>query len=643
MPTLANVQWEPGQLQKFKLWAQREITQARADRSPLQLKWADQIAQWRAPLPAAEADFPWPGAANVELPLTAMHSDPVYSDLLQSIHGVEDIWHVRARSAKHADAAVPFIKLLTRLNQDFIHLRGVNVRAFLDLTVLGTNVYKTHWRHEVRKIRDYDPLDRTQIVERVTVRSQPKVESIPMQHFWYPANAWSIDPDAPVGAARWVAQQFFLTEGELNQRAIGVARVVEPEYDAQAVKDLIQWITEQVDDSDRVVDREIRDQDELRPTKDEKLELFELWARFDVDGDGIEEDIVVTFHEPSMRILRAIHNPFLHGRWPFDLGRLLPNFGLLGIGMAEADEWAQATASMLLNGLINNVQIANARMISVPLGADVDPDESMHPGKVWFTQPGERVESIQLGDVYQSLPQTINFLIQMSELRTGVSELRQGDISQLPSRTPATTIIETLRLGAKRFDMILSNLREDTLSNIGTKLLQLFAQYLREDETRWTGWLIDVLGEEQGAVAKDALLAIGPAALEDIFTVTVSASTAIANKEADKQSALGLTQFMSQIIPQLIELAQAIEQFPPDSISRVVAERSFIGSIQLIRFLFERFDLDDALEEDILPSLDEIEALLARGDSAGAAEGLGALGVAPETGTLEPSAFGLGL
>lgn len=637
---LPQVEFDAGQREQLLLWLQNEIVQTRADRSALVSAWADSIEQWRAKLPDGEIDFPWPGASDLELPLTGMHADPVYSDLLQSIHGLEDIWHVRARSPEREDAAVPLIKLLTRLNQDFIHLREVDVRAYLDLVVLGTDIYKVHWRHEPRKVRDYDPLDRSQIVERVITRSQPKVETIPLQHFWLPANAWSIDADAPVGAARWVAHQFFLTEGELRAKGQPLGRVVEPEYDPMAVEHLTNWITDRRLEEDESVDRTIQEQDDYVPWRDEKIEVFEAWARFDVDGDGLEEDIVVTFHEPSLTILRALHNPFLHGKRPFVSGRLLPNFGFYGIGMAEADEWAQSAASMLLNGLINNVQIANTRMFSVPLGADTDPNEVIHPGKVWFVAPGEQVGSVQLGDVYQSLPQTIEFLIQMSELRTGVTELRQGDISQLPSRTPATTIIETLRLGSKRFDMILSTLRESTLSKIGILLLQTFAQYLREDETKWMGWLTDALGEEDAFAVRDAFFAASPAEFEDLFTISVSASAAIANKEADKQQALGLIQLLQQVVPQLLQLSQVIEQLPDGSISRIVAERTFVGSIQLLRFLLDRFDISDAIGDDILPSLDEVEALLTNGAAAAAP---GGVTPGPELGALSPQSFGFGL
>lgn len=645
MPVLPRVKWEAGQRQEFLLWSQRELTQTRADRAPLERKWMDMIEQWRAQLPDAPADFPWPGASNVELPLSAMHADPIYSDLLQSIHGTEDLWHVRARNNRFIKAANPLRKLLTRLDQDFLKMREVDIRAFLDLVVLGTTIYKVHWQHRVRKVNDYDPEERSRIVQRQIVESMPKVEAIPLQHFWIPANAWNIDPDAPVGGARWVAHQFFLTEGQLRAKAESGGRLVEPEYDPQAVDDVVQWITDRrIEEDDGRVDRTIQEQDDYTPFRDQKLELFEFWARFDVDGDGIEEDVVVVLHEPSMTILRALHNPALHGKRPFVDAGFLPAFGFYRIGIAEADEWAQATSSMLLNGLINNVVLANSRMFGVPRGSEIDPNEDVYPGKVWYLGPDEEIGEVRLGEVYPSLPQTINFLIQMSELRTGVSELRQGDISQLPSRTPATTVIETLRLGSKRFDMILGNLRERELGKIGALLIQLFAQYLREDEPRWTRYLTSILPEDDAKLVKDALLGIPPAQLSESFDVTITAATAIANKEAEKQQFLGLIQLLSQIMPPILELTQFIEQMPPGSPSREVAEGMLNGSWELIQRLLERFDIENP--EELVPNLGAITAALNAnrdGVNPALAQLLGGNGGAPSIGQLEPAAFGFGL
>lgn len=641
---LREVQWGEGRKQSFLLYIQQQLRRTEGDRASLVRKWVDHIAAWRAKLPQGDVDFPWAGASSIEVPLTAMHSDPVYSDLLQQLHSGGDLWHVSARNKKSDDYAIPLSNALRHLNEDFIDMRAVDRRAFLDFVILGTVVWKVHWRTDARKVQDYDPTDPSRIIERTEVRSEPRVEHIPLQHFWIPASAWSIEADAPVGGAPWVAHKFWLTLGQLRAKTRAAGRALKPAYDAAAAAHIESWVRDQTSEDD--VAKEVRKEDEYEPFRDLRIDLFEVWARFDTDGDGIDEDVAVTLHLPSMTIVRALHNPFLHGKRPFVAAPFLPSFGFYGIGIAEADEWAQETVTMLTNGLIDNVVLANARMLSVPLGSNIDAGEPVHPGKIWFTEPGEKVSSVQLGEVYPSLPNTIESLIQLSELRTGVTELRQGDVSNLPNRTPATTVLESLKLGSKRFDMIMSTLRSgEVMGEIGQQLLQMLAQMMREDQVRWTNWLIDALGEEDGRTAAEALLSFAPADFERSFDITVEASKATANREADKQTALGLVQLLSNVAPQLLQLTGLIEQSQPNSMTRQVAERTLVSSIRLLHFLFERFDIPGS--EEILPGTDEVVAMLSGGGGAQALLGrlapLGQLTGGERLGELSPQNFGFGV
>jgi hypothetical protein len=622
MPLLSEVQWAPGRMDEFSSWMTKELTNAQGDRAGLERDWADYIVQWRAKMPNGVKDFPWPGASNLEFPLTAMHADPIYADLLQTTWQPADPFHVKSRRPDRNAHANALRQLLTRLNEDFLDLRNVSMRAFLDLVVLGTCVYKVHWRHTVRKGRDYD--ENGEIIERHFTESRPIVETIPLQHFWIPANSWDIDPDATVGAARWVAQEFWLTENELNSKKEQVGTLVEPAWNAANVDLVLNHIKDkrsQTGSNDgNVVDNKIQQEDNYIPSSDFKVRLFEIWSRFDVDGDGVDEDVVTLYHLETGLVVRALHNPFLHGKRPFEAARYLPNFGFYGIGVAEVDDWAQTTTTNLLNGLLDNVTLVNSRMFGAPLGSNVDPDEPIYPGKIWFLGEGEKIQEIRMGDVYQSLPQSMFSIMQWADTRVGSNEIRQGNISGLPSRTPATSLIQSLEQGNKRFDMILGNLRDRELGSIGIKTLQLFAQYLREDPVRWTTWLQGALGPQDTKLVLEALTSVSPEELPLQFGVTITATSALANKEADKQAFLGLIQILAQVMPQLLQLTQVIEQSPPGSLTNDTAQRMFAGSVDMLSKLLERFDIENA--EDLVPNAQAIIAGLqaqASGINAGTA------------------------
>ena len=51
MPKVPKLEWGKFRSAQFRAWIDHELTQTIADRSSLDLKWADQIVQWRAQLP----------------------------------------------------------------------------------------------------------------------------------------------------------------------------------------------------------------------------------------------------------------------------------------------------------------------------------------------------------------------------------------------------------------------------------------------------------------------------------------------------------------------------------------------------------------------------------------------------------------
>src|SRR5688572_16464750 len=131
MPTFA-VEWGEGRKQAFLDYIQHELRNTLGDRAALERTWEQQIVSWRAKLDNAEVDFPYPGAANYEMPQIAMHSDPVYADLMQSMHAAGDYWSATARRQDTVDAASAMRRAMTAIEQRYIKMRRVNGKAFLD-------------------------------------------------------------------------------------------------------------------------------------------------------------------------------------------------------------------------------------------------------------------------------------------------------------------------------------------------------------------------------------------------------------------------------------------------------------------------------------------------------------------------------
>lgn len=593
MPILEAVKWKPERRQAFAAWITHELLNTIGDRTVLDRKWSDEIVQWRAALPNTEKQFPWPGASNLVFPLTAMHADPVYADMMQTLHAPPEYWSITANRGDRVDHAHPTTEFLRRVESQFLHMRRVNSRALLDNNLLGTAIYKCHWLHERKKTRDYvkDASGGRSVQERTKIRSHPYIEHIPLQRFWIPADAWDIDPDAPIGGARWCAHELYFTRNALIQRAESETPFV-PAFDKEAVRTVLSFEAE----PENVVDDAIRRQEQFDPFHERRIKLYEVWARYDVDGDDIDEDVVCLVHRESNTVVRALYNPFLHGKRPFKRTRYLPTFGFYGLGMAEADRWAQLTATKLLNAIVDNAMIGNTQMFVAPMGSGVQPGEPIYPGKIWFVGPDEDVKTLPMGQLNPAIFQTLGNLLQYADTRVGVNDQRRGDFGGMPGRTPATSLLSIMREGNKRFDMILADFR-DVHGEMGTMTLQNLAQWYQEDPTRWSLYCEQVVGPEDAQKVLE-LLTANVDDLEESFGVSVTATSALVNKEVEKQAFVGLMQIMTDVYSKLFETAQVLQnpQVLPGTPVYETAAAAYRSGVELMGQLLQKFDIQNPRE-----------------------------------------------
>ena len=580
----------------------------------------------------------WSGNSNVEFPLTAIHSDPVYADAMQTLHTPEEYWSTQSLRPDRVPHANAVREALKAVEKRYIKMKRVNRVALLYNTILGTAVYKNHWASGRKQVEDYGP---SGSVEKVLKRwSHPRVEHVPLHRFWYPANAWSLDPDE-AGGAQWLGHEFFQTPSQL--RVMGQGGDLEPAFEKAAVDTALKYLRDLAGANG--VDKEIRVDDSYQPFEDKKVRLMEVWCRYDTNGDGVDEDIVAIIQPESGTLLRALHNPFLHGHWPFHVINYLPGFGIMGLGMAEIDEWAQEVMTKMVNAQVDNVLLANTRMWKAPLGSNVQPGEPIYPNKIWYVGPDEDVGEIRMSDTYQSLPQAIGQFMQFSELRTAVSELRQGNLSGLPSRTPATSLMSILREGNKRFDMILNGIR-DVHSEMGLRTVQNLAQHFREDEQNWLNFFTQAIGQEDTKLIAE-VLGGSIHSIEESFGVSVAATSSMVNKEVEKQNYIGLMQVVSQIYGQLIQTSMLQAQ-APDPQTQQTAAAAYRAGTELLKRLLERFDIQNPSEyvpQDPQQAMDPMQQMQQMMMQQGGGGGMGvtgpAGGIPPQLGMNIGPIFGL--
>jgi hypothetical protein len=582
------VKWGKHAKDQVRDYLQHEITRTDSDRNTLERKWRSDIIAWRARVvDDGIADIPFVGASDLPMPLIAMHMDPVVADFMQTLHAPRDFWSVSPHNSDMVDVVKPLQHFLSVVERTHLKMRKVNQRTLLDTVLHGTGIYK----HNIstQRIKEPNALGST----TATLRRRATIQHVPLQDFFIPAESYDIDPDAPNGAAPWVAHRFWLSKEQLNER-VQAQDGIDPYYDKKAVNAVMNFVNDR--DGDDTVITTIRQEDEYTPWKDEKIELFEVWLRYDVDGDGAAEDVVITFHRHTASILRAVTNPFQHGSRPFEAAQYLPGFGFYGMGMAEIDEWAQRATERMLNNMLDNAFLANTVMIGAPTGSNIMADESIYPGKIWPLAPNETLTPIKMGQPYRGMETIMGMFMQWSEQRTGVNEIRQGDISSLPSRTPAATTQLMTREGNKRFDMILGNLRDGPLSNLGLRTFQNIMQISRnyDDYKRIAKNRLD--GDDAQKVIQ--MLSGNIYDIEERVGFDITATSSMVNKEVDKQQMMFLAQYTAQVYPQLMQYAQMLGQQDPQ-LAMATVQTAYKGTLESFSRILEAHDIHNT--EDYLP------------------------------------------
>lgn len=596
-----SVVWGAGRQDEFTTYFCTDMQRALGDRSALERKWARWLDQYRAPVTNEVKSFPWHGASNRTLPWTAMNADPLIAKFMTTLHAPESFWTLQPLNERWVNASKPMQDYMQYLDETQLHMFDVNYRAVLEFVKLGTCLYKTGWAFERRNTMKYDASGKLQRVQEFV--SHPFVDHVSLVDFLIPAQSYDIQADRQ-GGAPWVAERFWLNQGQFLARAKGSEPFL-PDYIPEAVNIVKQFVESQRSTGGEVEDTRYR-LDDYQPSYLRRIELWEGHCRFDTTGTGTVDDVVVVMHLPSRTLLRAVINPYRHGMRPYSVARYFRGDGFYGIGACEQGEMFQELESTLLNYQIDNVLAVNSPMIGIKLGANVVPGEPVYPLKIWpLDDPSKDIKEIKLAEMYQSLPQLGGMVQVWGERRTGLNDLNtSGNPASLPSRTPATSLLSMLQEGNRRPDLSLKELRT-CLGEVGLRILQNCQQFFSSpiqnpDASVQLQMLIMALGEPEGSYVAQKL-AIPLEDIEQGLGVNITATSSTSNKEVEKQSFMALVQLQAQLGQQYLSLAAILGNPQLQLLAPVVVETAaqiFKGFSELQRRLLEQFDIRNP--EDIL-------------------------------------------
>lgn len=578
------------------------VNRAKADRRELEERWDKSQALYEGR--RNEKRFPWPGASNIHVPLVSSHASAIHARFMTTLFAPEPFWRVRAKNPDFQDFATSATNFMDWARQNQFPWYE-SVRDFsLDAIKLGLGILKVTWLRRRGPVFRYDE-DYSIIEDEITIEDRPHVESVNPIDF-----LWPVDYD-DIQTAPWIAHVQRFTPGELRSLQsdgflFNVAKVV-----GEATTDKPEYQTE----------RDIREG--LSGGAREAVEVWEIWARYDLEADGTEKEIQIFLEPNTGTILRLNPNPYFHRKRPFVVGRLeVREHRLVGTSISDQIGPLNEEINTIHNQLIDQTTTSTIQMFKVRKGSPADIGDSLaqiYPAKKIPVATMDDVGELSLGPLRVNSQPLEDADRVYAERRTGISDFSLGREPTPSRRGTATGTLAIIQEGNKKFDFQIRDLRV-ALGQAGMMLLELYRQMNPE------GILQEILGEE-GTDFATIRVAFPDEPLLKAVSVEVVAGTSSVNRQAQRQDALMLFQIMNQFYLQAFQLGQLLAQpgLPPALSS--LAIRLAKGAEVMMREILDSFENRRA--DELLPDLEEVfSAIAAEGAAQTAQGGAGLSGLA---------------
>lgn len=530
-----------------------EIEDALTARRPIERMINEARRQYAAVPKRPMREVPVPNAPNIEIPIGAILADDIFAQATDTLFTASPLLIVRPvqpQWVEHAKVAQDWVNWLAA---NEIDLRTAVNAALSDDTQLGTGVYYIPFVEQTKKDRVY----------KVTYRS-PKVYAISLEDWITPPGS-----RGDVQRDRWTAIRFWYSKGELVERAKHRG------WDISQAQPVAQFDLVRLQHERKA---NLRGQQLWR----EVYEVCEVYGYYDYDGDGLEEDLLITWDRASRRILNLEFNPY--DLRPIEVMRyqLRPHLPY-GLGILEMVQPFQEEITELHMHTLLNIFLANARVWACRAGTVPDNVEIV-PGKFLNVNTDDIRNSIvelKMSEVYPSAFNAQTMSIQLAERRIGTSGAA-GMLAKGGSRTPGVTALSLLQQINRRFAPAFDDMREKTAAAVRQCLVRYRERLLAGDK-KLRQHIENVVGAEGGELLDELLTSDD---FDKSVSVEFTAASASVNRQADRQDAIMLTQLLQQYYPQIVGLAmQAAQGQVPPEVRNLLVEAAKKGTELMDRTL----------------------------------------------------------
>lgn len=552
----------------LKKWLREEFQNADAAAFSQRTTWKEALRRYAGVPSKKSRDFPIVDAPNIEVALAAIASDAIYAQGHDLIFAVSPLLTVQAtkrggetmvNAAKDLQDLVDWLVPAVELPTAFEH-------AWLDDVQLGTGLFYIPWIEESRKTRLGTAGRRKMLSKR------PIVYPVPPEDFKVPGGKGI--RNTQIQSAPWIAHRFYYSQHELDELKVLKDWTLKPKLTPAS--------------QDDVTFRRNYYGKTSQTKKSEKEMLYESWATYclyDLDEDGQREELLVHYNYNDDHLFLCEWQPYDYRPYEKMVYQMKPHL-FYGMGVPEMLGIFQEEISDIHNERNTNMKLANTRCFKGLPDVIEGSTVRLWPGRFFPTQDPQNFDAIQIADVYPSSAQAEALTMALAERRVGINDMSMQPSQIASSRTPATTATSLLNQVNRRFTPAFDSMRQGTAAAMKQCLYRIQERLLAGDKDVET-WLIQILGAEK---AGRVIALLRKDTFDDAVEVVLTASTASANRDAERQNAIVLVNLLGNYYQKALELAMiaANPQTPPAVVE--VATKIASAASEMIQRTIRTFD-----------------------------------------------------
>jgi hypothetical protein len=440
---------------KFENYIHQELEQAYSEREPL----FNKLSVWRKMADnenMSSREPAWEGASDINVPVIPIMLKTASSRLRNTFNARKPFWSIKALNNEPGNEWIEkssvlekYFNIMSESRYD-LNMYAQNNRIMTDLPIAGTVFVKVPWTKLERNVTMAGVDEAGQPVGDVTkiqvIHNGPEVIPFRAEDVLFRTSFQDLQK------APWCAFTHHLDWYEviLERDNSGWMNVDRLENNGRPY----QLDHEAIDSRNRNENTHFDDSESSNI-----WDIDEVWAYYDVDGDGICEDIYAYYHRNTQTLLAVDYNRL--GVRPI---RAIPCYmrpwSMEGQGLVELSEDMQEEINALHNMRNDGIHLTESAQFAVRRGSGIRPKEKVKPGKVWFLDdPTTDIRLLQTSKSYVETANLESLDYSYLERVTGIQDIAGGFSSTLlKSRDSASSQSLRLQAGSEVFHGIVEGI-----------------------------------------------------------------------------------------------------------------------------------------------------------------------------------------